>query len=60
MVGFQIVDDRTDLETFTSTVTLTGEDTAMYDRIFDELAAQAVTGDDARRLLTAAAVRLSR
>jgi hypothetical protein len=55
-----MVDDVTVVETFTSEDALTGEESAKYGEIFDLLKAQAVTGDDARRLLTAAAVRLSR
>ena len=60
MVGYLMVDDVTVVETFTSADTLTGEESAKYGDIFDGLMAQAVTGDEARRLLTAAAVRLSR
>jgi Domain of unknown function (DUF5753) len=60
MLGYLMVDDVTVIETFTSSDTLTGEESAKYASIFDELMGQAVTGDDARRLLTAAALRLSR
>jgi transcriptional regulator with XRE-family HTH domain len=59
-VGFLMVDDTTVVETFTSMDTLTGDESARYGEIFDLLQAQAVTGDEARRLLTAAAVRLAR
>jgi transcriptional regulator with XRE-family HTH domain len=60
MLGYLMVDDVTVVETFSSSDTLTGEESAKYGEIFAELMAQAVTGDEARRLLTAAAVRLAR
>lgn len=60
MLGYLMVDDVTVVETFTSEDALTGDESAKYGKIFDLLKDQAVTGDDARRLLTAAAVRLSR
>lgn len=61
MTGFQIVDDgTTTIETLTGTTTLTGDEAAMYNRIFDLFMEQAAQGEDARRLLNAAAVRLRR
>jgi len=59
-VGFLMVDDTVMLETFASEDTITGAESAKYGEVFDMLKAQAVTGDEARRLLAAAAVRLSR
>ena len=59
MVGFLIVDDTTVLETLTSSITLTGDESARYAEIFGILSGQAVTGDEARQMLTAAAARLT-
>jgi transcriptional regulator with XRE-family HTH domain len=58
MVGFLTVDDMTIVETFTSADTIPGRESATYDRIFGELLAEAVTGDEARRLIAAAAADL--
>ena len=58
MVGFLTVDDMTVVETFTSADTIPGRESATYERIFDELMAEAVTGDEARRLIAAAAAEL--
>lgn len=55
MVGFLTVDDMTIVETFTSADTIPGQESAAYEQIFRELLAEAVTGDEARRLITAAA-----
>ena len=55
MVGFLTVDDMTIVETFTSADTIPGQESAAYEQIFGELLAEAVTGDEARRLITAAA-----
>ena len=55
MVGFLIADDVTVVETFTSAGTLRGEESAKYAEFADGLMARAVTGDDARDLVTAAA-----
>jgi transcriptional regulator with XRE-family HTH domain len=60
MIGFLIVDDTTVLETLTSSITLTGDESARYAEIFGVLRGQAVTGEEARRMLTAAAARLTR
>ena len=58
MVGFLMVDDVTIVETFTSADTIPGRESAAYEHIFDELLAEAVTGDEARRLIAAAAADL--
>ena len=58
MLGFLAVDDLTVLETFTSADTLGGEESAKYRQIFKELMAEAVTGEDARRQIAAAATDL--
>jgi transcriptional regulator with XRE-family HTH domain len=55
MVGFTMADDVTIVETFTSADTLRGEESAKYAEFADRLMDQAVTGDDARDLITAAA-----
>lgn len=58
MVGFLIADDTTVVETFTSADTLKGSESAAYNQLADELLAEAVTGEDARHLITAAAASL--
>ena len=58
MVGFLTVDDMTVVETFTSADTIPGRESAAYEHIFGELLAESVTGDEARRLITAAAADL--
>jgi hypothetical protein len=58
MVGFLIADDLTIVESFTSADTLRGEESAKYDEVADGLMAEALTGDDARRLITSAAARI--
>ena len=55
MVGFLTVDDLTVVETFTSADTIPGRESAAYEHIFTRLLAEAVTGDEARRLIAAAA-----
>lgn len=60
MLGFLAVDDLTVLETFTGADTLGGEESAKCRQIFKELMAESVTGDEARRLITAAAEGLRR
>lgn len=55
MVGFLMADDVTVVETFTSADTLRGPESAKHAEIMDGLMAEAVTGDEARRLITAAA-----
>ena len=54
MVGFLTVDDLTVVETFTSQDQYIGQESAAYDQIADGLIAEAVTGDEARTLITAA------
>ena len=46
------------METFTSADTIPGRESAAYERIFGELLAEAVPGDEARRLTAAAAASL--
>jgi transcriptional regulator with XRE-family HTH domain len=58
MLGFLAVDDLTVLETFTGADTLGGDESAKCRQIFKELMAEAVTGDEARRLITTAATDL--
>ena len=58
MVGFLMADDVTVVETFTSQDILRGDESAKYGEISDGLAAEAVTGDDARRLVVSAAASL--
>lgn len=58
IVGFLMADDVTVVETFTSGDTLTGEESARYGEIMDALLAEAVTGDEARRLIVDAAAAL--
>lgn len=55
MVGFLMADDVTVVETFTSADTLRGDESAKHGEIMDALMAEAVTGDEARRLIAAAA-----
>ena len=58
MVGYLTADEVTVVETFTSEEKYIGAESATYDRITDALLAQAVTGDEARHLITAAAAWL--
>ena len=58
MVGYLTVDDVTVVETFTSEDKFIGAESATYDRISAALMAEAVTGDGARRLISAAAASL--
>ena len=58
MVGYLTVDDVTVVETFTSEDKFIGAESATYDRITDGLMAEAVGGDEARRLIAAAASSL--
>ena len=58
MVGFLAVDDMTIVETFTSADTIPGRESAKYEQVFGELMAEAVTGEEARRLTTLAAREL--
>jgi transcriptional regulator with XRE-family HTH domain len=54
-VGFLTVDDVTIVETYTSDDMLPGQESAKYDRIFEQLMAESATGEEARRLIAAAA-----
>jgi transcriptional regulator with XRE-family HTH domain len=58
MLGFLAADDLTVVETFTSSDTLRGQESAKYSQIFEELLAEAVTGEEARRLIATAAEAL--
>ena len=54
-----MVDDIAVVETFTGADTLQGEEAAKYAEFADVLMEQAVTGDEARRLIMAAADQLT-
>ncbi len=54
MVGYMIVDEVVLAETFTSMETYRGAGAEKYAEIFDALMAEAVTGDQARRLIALA------
>jgi len=56
--GFLLLDDAAIVETYDDEYKASDEDSAEYAQIFDRLMAEAVTGDDARRLITAAAADL--
>jgi len=58
MAGFLMADDVTVVETFTSSDTLRGDESAKYKEIMDGLMAEAVTGEEARRLIADAAREL--
>jgi hypothetical protein len=58
MVGFLMADDLTVIESFTSMDTLRGEESEKYAAVTDGLLADAVTGDSARELITAAITAL--
>lgn len=58
MVGFLTADDITVVETFTSEEKYIGSESAAYDKIADALMDEAVTGDEARRLIAEAAASL--
>lgn len=53
--GFLIVDDLALVETFHKEFEVPEPDVAVYERIFDRLMAEAATGEQARRLIVAAA-----
>ncbi len=55
---FLLLDDRAIVESHGSEDEVGEEESAVYARIFERLMAEAVTGDDARRLITAAAAAL--
>jgi len=56
--GFLNVDNTTVVETYIASDTLRGQESAAYKQIFDDLMAEAVTGDEARQLIAAAAAGL--
>jgi len=60
MVGYLMADDTTIVETFTSAITIAVRESPKYASITDELMAEAVTGDEARALIAAAAGELRR
>jgi transcriptional regulator with XRE-family HTH domain len=58
VVGFLTVDETTIVETFTAGDPLPLRESAKYGPIFEDLMAEAVTGEEARRLIAAAAEAL--
>jgi transcriptional regulator with XRE-family HTH domain len=58
VAGFQTFDDKTLVEAQAGDEKVTARESADYDRIFEELAAEAVVGAEARRLISAAAADL--
>jgi hypothetical protein len=58
MVGYLMADDTTIVETFTSAITVSATEAPKYIQVTDELMAESVTGDEARRLITAAAAEI--
>ena len=58
ILSFIICDDVTVVETPTGQDTVRGDESDLYGRMADELAAEAVTGDKAQALITAAAAAL--
>jgi transcriptional regulator with XRE-family HTH domain len=56
--GFALLDDSVIYETYAAEVTVDAEEAAVYGPVFDRLAAEAVTGDEARRLIADAAAAL--
>jgi transcriptional regulator with XRE-family HTH domain len=58
MAGFIMADEITVVETFTSADVLRGEESTKYAEFADLLMSEAVTGDEARRLIMAAAASL--
>jgi transcriptional regulator with XRE-family HTH domain len=56
--GFLMLDDVTYIETYAAEIVLRGEEAAVYERIMDALLNEAVTGDQARQLLTDATNKL--
>jgi transcriptional regulator with XRE-family HTH domain len=55
MVGYLMADDITIVETFTSMITVSARESPKYAQVTDELMAESATGEEARRLVTAAA-----
>lgn len=58
IASFLLLDDITYIQTYTSEDLLRGTESAAYSRIADELRTEAVTGDEARRLIVEASARL--
>ena len=56
--GFLMLDDAAIVETYDEESEAGEEESAAYGRIFDRLMAEAVTGDEARQLITSAAADL--
>ena len=56
--GFLLLDDAAIVETYDDEYDAGEEDSEMYGQIFGRLLAEAVTGDEARRLIAAAAADL--
>lgn len=56
--GFLMLDEAAIVETYDEESEAGEEESAAYGRIFDRLMAEAVTGDEARRLITSAAADL--
>jgi transcriptional regulator with XRE-family HTH domain len=58
-VGYLMTDSIVTIETFTGMDTLPDEEAVKYAQITDELLAESVTGDEARRLIAATAAALA-
>lgn len=56
--GFALLDESVIYETYAAEVTVRAEEAAVYGPVFDRLAAEAVNGEEARQLITAAAAAL--
>jgi transcriptional regulator with XRE-family HTH domain len=56
--GFLLLDDQLAVETWSGKDEERGDEAVVHERIFDGLMAEAVTGEDARRLIAAAAEAL--
>ena len=58
MAGYLMADDTTIVETFTSSITVSVTEAPKYVQITDELMAESITGEEARRLIAEAAAAL--
>ena len=56
--GFLMLDDQLAIETWSGKDEERGDEAAVHERIFDGLLAESATGDEARRLIAAAAAAL--
>lgn len=56
--GFALLDDSVIYETYAAEVTVRAEEAAVYGPVFDRLAGEAVTGEEARRLIRRALYNL--